>query len=447
MDMVGEVYLNQLPKLVKDGRVTVAQIDMACKRILEAKYKLGLFADPYCYVTDPNAAEIQMKKEFRDAARDIARRSMVLLKNNAQTLPLKKTGSIALIGPLARNQRDLIGNWSGAGDWKQAVSIEQGMKNLIGNALQINYAKGANFIDDTLLIKRLNAHGGELEMDTRSSDEMIREAVQAARKSDVIVAVVGEPQGMSGEASSRADIGIPGRQLDLLKALKETGKPLVLVLMNGRPLTLKWENDNADAILETWYAGTEAGNAIADVLYGIYNPSGKLTATFPQTVGQVPIYYNHKNTGRPFLGGLLDKYQSRYMDVTNDPLYPFGYGLSYSAFSYGDIKLSRNLMNASGSIDASVTVSNVSIYDGEEVVQLYIQDVASSVTRPVKELKNFKKVFLKAGESQNITFTVSENDLKFYDADMKYVAEPGDFKLFIGTNSRDVKEATFTLTK
>jgi len=447
MDMVGEVFLNQLGKLVKDGKVTVAQIDMACRRILEAKYKLGLFTDPYCYVSNPDAASIQMKEEFVDAARDIACRSMVLLKNNTQTLPLKKTGSIALIGPLARNQRDLIGNWSGAGDWKQAVSVEQGIKSLIGNALQINYAKGANFTDDTLMIKRLNAHGGELEIDTRSSDEMIREAVAAARKSDVTVAVVGESQGMSGEASSRADIGLPGKQLNLLKALKETGKPLIIVLMNGRPLALKWENDNADAILETWFAGTQAGNAIADVLFGIYNPSGKLTTTFPQVVGQVPLYYNHKNTGRPFLGGLLDKYQSRYLDVTNDPLYPFGYGLSYSAFSYGDIKLSRNTMNAAGSIDASIMVSNVSIYDGEEVVQLYVQDLVSSVTRPVKELKNFKKVFLKAGEKQNITFTISENDLKFYDADLKYVAEPGEFKVFIGPNSRDGKQATFTLTK
>ncbi len=446
MDMVDEVYLNELPKLIKDGKVTLAQIDRACRRILEAKYKLGLFTDPYHYVPNPNAAKIQMKKEFKDAARDIACRSMVLLKNNAQTLPLKKTASIALVGPLARNQRDLIGNWSAAGDWKQAVSVEQGIKNLVGNALQTNYAKGANFVDDTLLIKRLNADGGKLDIDPRSSEEMVKEAVTAARKSDVIIAVVGEPQGMTGEASSRAEIGIPGQQLNLLKALKETGKPLVIVLMNGRPLTLTWENDHADAILEAWYAGTEAGNAIADVLYGIYNPSGKITATFPQMVGQVPLYYNHKNTGRPFLGNLLDKYQSRYLDVTNDPLYPFGYGLSYSAFSYTGIQLSRNTMAASGTIEASVTVSNTGKYDGEETVQLYIQDLASSVTRPVKELKNFKKIFLKTGESQKVTFIISENDLKFYDAEMNYRAEPGDFKVFIGTNSNEVKAAAFTLT-
>ncbi|WP_256012960.1 beta-glucosidase BglX [Desertivirga xinjiangensis] len=447
MDMVGEVYLSQLEKLVKDGKVTVALINAACRRILEAKYKLGLFTDPYLYVSESLAPQVMMKKEFRDAARDIARRSMVLLKNHKQTLPLKRTGSIALIGPLANNQRDLIGNWSGAGDWKKAISVEQGIKDLIGNALVVNYAKGANITDDTLLIKRLNAHGGELAIDSRSPDEMIREAVQVARRSDVIVAVVGESQGMSGEAASRADIGLPGRQLDLLKALRETGKPLVLVLMNGRPLTLKWENEKADAILETWYAGTEAGNAIADVLFGIYNPSGKLSVTFPQSVGQIPIYYNYKKTGRPFLGGVLDKYRSRYLDVTNEPLYPFGYGLSYSTFSYGDVKISGNSMKPGGSIDVSVSISNVSTFDGEEVVQLYIQDKVGSVTRPVKELRNFKKVFLKAGETQNITFTISEDDLKFYDAAMKYWAEPGDFNVDIGSNSRDVKTAMFTLTK
>ena len=446
MDMVGEVYLSQLDNLVKNGKISVALINAACRRILEAKYKLGLFTDPYLYVSDSSAPQVMMKKEFRDAARDIARRSMVLLKNNKQTLPLKKTGSIALIGPLANNKRDLIGNWSGAGDWKQAISVEQGIKDLIGKALVVNYAKGANITDDTLLIKRLNAHGGELVIDPRSPEEMIREAVQVARRSDVVVAVVGESQGMSGEAASRSDIGLPGRQLDLLKALWETGKPLVLVLMNGRPLTLKWENQNADAILETWYAGTEAGNAIADVLFGIYNPSGKLSVTFPQSVGQIPIYYNHKNTGRPFLGGLLDKYQSRYLDVTNEPLYPFGFGLSYSTFSYGDVKISGNTMKPGGSIDVSVSISNVSTFDGEEVVQLYIQDKVGSVTRPVKELRNFKKVFLKAGETQNLTFTISEEDLRFYDAAMKYRAEPGEFNVYIGSNSRDVKTAMFTLT-
>jgi beta-glucosidase len=276
---------------------------------------------------------------------------------------------------------------------------------------------------------------------------MIKEAVEVASKSDVIVAVVGESQGMSGEASSRSELGLPGNQLELLKALKTTGKPLVLVLMNGRPLALPWEKDNADAILETWFAGSEAGNAIAETLFGHYNPSGKITATFPQNVGQVPIYYNHKNTGRPYGGEVLDKYKSRYLDVTNDPLFPFGFGLSYSVFSISEPVLDKSSIKSSDQVNVSVTVTNTGKSDGEEVVQLYIQDLVGSVTRPVKELKGFKKVFLKAGESQNITFIITNDDLKFYDIKMEYKSEPGDFKVYVGSNSRDVKESKFTLTE
>lgn len=446
MDMVGEVYLNNLEQLLKDGKIKEEQINAACRRILEAKYKLGLFEDPFRYVNDQRAVQTLMKKEFRDAARDVARKSMVLLKND-NVLPLKRQGSIALIGPLAKNQRELIGNWSAAGDWRQAVSVEQGIKNLPGTSVQINYAKGANITDDSLLVRRLNTHGGELDVDTRSAAEMIKEAVDVARRSDVVVAVVGESQGMSGEASSRADITLPGRQLDLLKALKATGKPLIVVLMSGRPLALKWENENADAILETWFAGTEAGNAIADVLFGDYNPSGKLTATFPQVVGQIPLYYNHKNTGRPYNGDDLDKYKSRYLDVSNEPLYPFGFGLSYTTFKYGEITLSKKEIHAGDNLNVSVTVSNTGKYDGEEVVQLYIMDMVASVTRPVKELKNFKKIFLKAGETQTVTFVLTDTDLKFYDINMNYTAEAGDFKVFVGTNSSEVREAAFTLVR
>jgi beta-glucosidase len=298
-----------------------------------------------------------------------------------------------------------------------------------------------------VLIRRLNAHGGGLETDNRSTEEMIREAVDIASKSDVIVAVVGESQGMSGEAASRSELGLPGNQLELLKALRKTGKPLVLVLMNGRPLALRWENENANAILETWFAGSEAGNAIAETLFGLHNPSGKITATFPQSVGQVPLYYNHKNTGRPYAGEVLDKYKSRYLDVTNDPLYPFGFGLSYSTFSISAPVLDKSSVKVSDQITVSVTVSNTGKFDGEEVVQLYIQDLVGSVTRPVKELKNFKKVFLKAGESQKISFSITNDELKFYDINMNYKSEPGDFKVYVGPNSRDVKEATFTLTE
>jgi beta-glucosidase len=445
MDMVAEVYLNNLGQLVKDGKIITKQIDAACRRILEAKYKLGLFEDPYRYANEQRASQVLLKKEYRDAARDIARKSMVLLKNDKNILPLRSAGSIALVGPLARTQRDLIGNWSGAGDWHQAISVEQGLKNSLGSNVQITYAKGANVTDDVQMIKRLNAHGGELEIDSRTAEEMISEAVTLATKADVVIAVVGESQGMTGEAASRADISLPGKQLDLLKALKKTGKPLVIVLMNGRPLALPWEQANADAIVETWFGGIEAGNAIADVLTGAYNPSGKLTNTFPQHVGQVPLYYNHKNTGRPYAGDVLDKYKSRYMDVSNDPLYPFGFGLSYTTFAYGDIKVSSKEITAQDKFTVTCQVTNSGKMPGEEVVQLYVQDVVGSVTRPVKELKGFQKIMLQPGESRQVSFTLSANDLAFYRRDMTWGTEPGKFKVYIGRNSRDVKESEFTL--
>lgn len=447
MDMVGEVFLKHLPQLVKEGRVSEEDVNKACRRILEAKYKLGLFKDPYRYADQNRAKTTLMKPAYLNAAREIARESMVLLKNSKQTLPLKKSGTIALVGPLAKNQRDMIGNWSGAGDWKQAVSLEQGIRNVVGSNIKIVYAKGANFTDDQQMIDRLNAHGGELDIDKRTSEAMIAEAVKAAQNADVIVAAVGESQGMTGEAASRADIGLPGQQLELLKALKKTGKPLVIVLMNGRPLTLTWEDENADAMLETWFAGTQAGNAIADVLFGNYNPSGKLTATFPQVVGQVPIYYSHKNTGRPYAGVLLDKYKSRYLDVSNDPLYPFGYGLSYTTFSYSQPQLSKTTISPTETLEVNVDVRNTGSYDGEEVVQLYIQDVAGSITRPVKELKGFQKIFLRKGESKAVTFRITPEDLKFYNNDLQYVLEPGDFKVYVGTSSQDVKAADFKVVQ
>lgn len=444
-DMVGEIFLRNLAQNLKDGSVKQEQIDLACRRILEAKWKLGLFKDPYLYTNEKRAKATMMKKEFVADARDIARKSMVLLKNSNNTLPLKKQGTIALIGPLATRQRDMIGSWSGAGDWKQAVSLEQGIKNAVGGGVKVLTAQGANFTDDEQMIARLNAHGGELNVDKRSSEEMIREAVQVAQQADVIVAAVGESQGMTGEAASRADIGLPGQQLELLKALKKTGKPLVLVLMNGRPLTLPWEDKNADAILETWFAGSQAGNAIADVLFGGYNPAGKLTATFPQHVGQVPLYYNHKMTGRPYQGVALDKYKSRYMDVSNDPLYPFGFGLSYTTFEYGKPELSTTTLAMNGTLEVKVTVKNTGSYDGEEVAQLYIRDMVGSISRPVQELKGFQKIMLKKGESRTLTFRLTPEDLKFYNADLQFVAEPGDFQVMVGGNSRDVQMAAFKL--
>lgn len=444
MDMVSEIYINHLPALVKEGKVSEQAITDACRRVLEAKYDLGLFEDPYRYVNEKRAAATLMKAEYRNIARDIARRSFVLLKNN-NVLPLKKSGSIALVGPLANNKRDMIGNWSGAGDWKQAVSVSDGLKTAFGSAVVINYAKGCNITNDAQMLARLNAHGGEIAAETRGEDELIREAVEVAKRSDVVVAVVGESQGMTGEAASRADIGLPGRQLDLLKALKATGKPLVIVLMNGRPMTLPWENENADAILVTWFAGTEAGNAIADVLTGAYNPAGKLTNTWPQHVGQVPLFYNHKATGRPFNGEQLDKYKSRYMDLSNEPLFPFGFGLSYTTFSYGDVRLDKTKLAGDATVAVRCTVTNTGKMDGEEVVQLYVRDVTGSVTRPVKELKGFQKILLKAGESREVLFEIKRSDLAFWNIDMRLVTEPGLFHVFVGGNSRDVKKAEFSV--
>ncbi|MGI4743482.1 MAG: beta-glucosidase BglX [Janthinobacterium lividum] len=447
MDMVGEVFLKQLATNLKEGTVSQAAIDQACRRVLEAKYKLGLFTDPYRGVTEERAKATLMKPAYLAEARDITRRTLVLLKNDKQALPLKNTVNIAVVGPLADRARDMIGNWSGAGDGKQAVSILQGIKNVGGGGVRVTYTQGVNVTDDDQLIKRLNEHGGELNIDPRPAETTIAEAVQAARGADVVVAVVGESQGMTGEAASRADIGLPGRQLDLLKALKATGKPLVLVLVNGRPLTLPWEDQNADAILETWFGGTQAGNAVADALFGVYNPSGKLTMTFPRSVGQIPIYYNHKNTGRPYAGVLLDKYKSRYLDAPNDPLYPFGYGLSYSTFSYGKPAVSQASIGPGQDLEVTVTVRNTGQYDGTEIAQCYLRDMVGSSTRPVQELKGFQKITLKKGESRQVTFHLAAKDLKFYNENLQFVSEPGEFQVMTGGNSRDVQTTSFTLTK
>jgi len=445
MDMVGEGFLTTLKKSLQEGRVTQKQIDDACRRILEAKYKLGLFTDPFLYADISRSAREILTPETRAAAREIAARSFVLLKNNNQILPLKKSGTIALIGPLANDKRNMLGTWSVSGDWQQSVPVLDGMKSVAGAGVNIIYAKGANIADDSLLIARTNALGVEIQVDSRTADQMIAEAVDAANKSDVVVAVVGEAADMTGEASSRSDIGIPPSQKKLLDALFKTGKPVVIVLFNGRPMTLPWENDQATAILDVWFGGTEAGNAIADVLFGNYNPSGKLTTSFPRNVGQIPIYYNHKNTGRPFNGEAFAKFKSNYLDVSNDPLFPFGYGLSYTNFTYGDLSLSKSQITATESLDIKVVVTNSGNFDGDETVQLYVQDLVGSVTRPVKQLKGFQKIRLAKGESKEVVFKISVNDLKFYNKDLKYVYEPGEFKVYVGPNSRDVKEGKFSL--
>jgi beta-glucosidase len=443
MDMVGEIFLRYGVDLVKAGRITQAQVDAACRRILEAKYKLGLFQDPYRYVNEDRPARDIMSADKIELSREAAMKSIVLLKNSGQVLPLQQTKKIAFIGPLVKNQRDLIGSWSGAGDWKKAVSIWDALQQKFG-ADRFLYAKGCNLVQDSTLRKRLNDHDGQLTVDEMSSAQLIEQAVGTANHADVVVAVLGEAFGMSGEAASRSSIGLLDNQLELLKALKRTGKPIILVLMSGRPLTLEWEDTHCDAILETWFAGSQAGNAITAVLFGDHNPSGKLTMTFPRNTGQIPIYYNSKNTGRPMDPN--NKYSTKYLDVVNSPLYPFGYGLSYTTFSYGDIKLSSSAIKPNQSLDASIVVTNTGKTDGTETVQMYLRDMVGSISRPVKELKGFQKITLKAGESATVNFKITVDELKFFNSDLKWVAEPGDFKVFIGGNSQDVKEANFIYT-
>ncbi|OQP49378.1 beta-glucosidase [Niastella yeongjuensis] len=445
MDMVGEGFLTTLQNSLKAGKVTPKEINDACQRVLEAKYKLGLFDDPFRYINESRPDKEILTAQNRQAARETAARSMVLLKNERQTLPLKKSGTIALIGPLADNHAEMLGTWAVSGDKTKSVSIQEGFKNVAGS-VQMLFAKGSNITDDTAFAKRISPFGKPTEIDPRTPEVMIQEAVDAAGKADVVVAVVGEAAEMSGESSSRTSLDLPGSQRRLIEALVKTGKPLVVVLMNGRPLTIPWLDEQAPAIVEAWFAGTEAGNAIADVLFGSYNPSGKLTTSFPRNVGQIPIYYNHKNTGRPYEGG-NPKFKSDYLDVDNSPLYPFGYGLSYTTFTYDTIQLSQNTIRPGQPITATVLVKNTGNMAGEETVQLYIRDLVGSVTRPVKELKGFQKIKLNAGEMKKVEFTISENDLRFYNSELKYVSEPGEFKLFIGTNSRDVKEAGFRLEK
>lgn len=445
MDMVGEAYLGTLKKSLKENKVTLASINTACRRILEAKYKLGLFEDPYRYCNAERAKKEILSTEERAAAREFGTHACVLLKNTNQTLPLKKSGTIALIGPLANNKANMLGTWSVSGDPQLSIPVLQGLQNAVGNSAKILYAKGANITDDRALATAANALGLKVEMDEQSPDKLLDQAVTVANQSDVIVAVVGEASEMSGESASRSDISLPESQRKLLDALSKTGKPIVIVMMSGRPLTLNRETELSSALLQVWFQGHEAGNSIADVLFGNYNPSGKLTMTFPRSVGQIPIYYNHKNTGRPQPAGAFQKFHSNYMDISNTPLFPFGYGLSYTTFSYGDIKLSQKQMKANGKITATINLSNTGNFDGEEVVQLYIGDPVASVSQPVKKLKAFQKVLLKKGENRVVGFDIDAKMLKYYHNDLKWNADIGDFKLYIGTNSDDVKEADFKL--
>lgn len=437
MDMVGQSFIGTLSKSLEEGKVSLEEIDQACRRVLEAKYRLGLFEKPFQYFDEERAEQLWLCDEHQDYARELAARSCVLLKNENKVLPLEKTGTIAVIGPLAHSKEDMLGTWAATRDTTDIVSIYEGIQNVAGENVHVLYERGSYFSEDPYLINRKRRKENHITIDDGVSKKLLDQAMDAAENADVIIAVLGEPRSWSGEASSRADISIPDCQKRLFRALKATGKPLVLVLSNGRPLCISEENELADAILETWHAGVQAGNGIADVLFGNYNPAGKLTMTFPRVVGQIPIYYNHLRTGRPEHSTPF--FTSRYLDIPNAPLFPFGYGLSYTTFEYSEIEVSKTALSGDESLVASVTVTNSGEIPGEEIVQLYINDPVASVSRPVKELKGFKKIELAPGASEQVDFTITTEELKFYNSKLEYDWEPGEFNIYIGTNSEVLK--------
>ena len=446
MDMNSNGFVGTLKRSLAEGRVTMQDIDQACRRILEAKYKLGLFDNPYRYLNPTQKDQYVYTDETRAFARKAAQECQVLLKNDGHLLPLSKNARIALVGPLGNRGDDMQGSWSVSSHKDETVTILQGIKDALSAEGSVTYCEGSWLMGDSLIEQKLRTSLlGFLDpnyqpepVHQRPLYEMINEAVKAADNADVVIAALGESNTMNGEGASRSDITIPEPQRELLKALYKTGKPIVLVLSTGRPLALEWENAHIPAILCTWALGDQAGHAIADVLFGDVNPSAKLTTSFPRNVGQCPIYYNHKNTGRPWPDDQpYQKFTSCYIDVLNSPLYPFGYGLSYTTFAYSDVTLEGRT--------ASVTVKNTGNRDGEEIVQLYIHAKTSSSTRPVKELKGFRRIHLKAGEQKTVSFTITDNDLKYYNHELEYILEPGEFDIMVGPNSRDVKSVTLTI--
>lgn len=430
LDMMSYLYLTQLPALVQEGKLDMKYLDEAVRRILKLKFDLGLFDNPYQY-SDPEREKTIRSKEKLDVARDMARKSIVLLKNEKNLLPLKKDyARIAVIGPLANNKEEMNGTWAFFGESKDPVSILEGIKNQVGPKTAVTYQEGCDLYSN--------------------NRDKFAAAIASAKKADVVLFVAGESAVMNGEGASRSDISLPGGQEELLRELVKTGRPIVVILVNGRPLTLEWVDQNVSAILETWTLGSESGNAVADVLFGDYNPSGKLPVSFPRNVGQIPLYYNHKNTGRPYSGKYDEPaqqrvYVSKYRDTRNDALYPFGYGLSYTTFEYSGLTISNTKLNKSDKLTVSVQVKNTGKRDGEEVVQLYIRDLVGSVTRPVKELKGFQKVMIKAGETSTVTFTLTEQELRFFRADMTFGSEPGMFEVYVGDSSATNKKVTFEL--
>jgi beta-glucosidase len=424
MEMVSRLFNKYGAELIREGKVSQATLDEAVRRVLRIKFRLGLFEHPYA--DEARERTNIFSAENVAAAREIAGRSMVLLKNERETLPLNKTlKSIAVVGALADSQKDIIGSWTGDGKAEDAVTVLAGIKAKVSPQTKVSYAKGCEITGD--------------------SADGFAEAVRVAREANVTLVVVGESAEMSGEAASRSSLDLPGRQLDLIKAIHATGKPYAVVLMNGRPLTINWVAENSPAILETWFAGTQAGNAIADVLFGDVNPGGKLPVTFPLSVGQIPIYYNHKNTGRP--PDVNNKYTSKYLDVPVTPLYPFGFGLSYTQFQLTNLQLSARSILRNGRLTASVEVENTGKRAGDEVVQLYVRDMAASRTRPVRELKGFERITLRPGEKRRVQFTLAPEQLGFYNREMRYVVEPGEFKVFVGNSSVGGLEASFEVTE
>ena len=445
MDMCSSAFLIQLKACLDDGTVTMAQVDQAVRRVLEAKYKLGLFDDPYRYCDPKREKKALYTAEHRQTARDIAAQTFVLLKNANGILPLKKQGSIALIGPLADTRNNLPGCWSTGDKPEKYSTIKEAMQRYLGDKATVTYAQGSNIYDDSV---RQAAVCFGRPIPRGDGKRMLAEAIEVAKNADVIVACLGEMAEMSGESSARTDLTMPDAEARLLKALVKTGKPVVLLNFAGRPTVLSWENDNVAAIMNVWFAGSETGDAICDVLFGDKVPTGKLVNSFPRVTGQEPLYYNHLNTGRPVEDGskVFRKYQSNYTDVTQGPLYPFGYGLSYTTYSYGPVTLSSPTMKAGSKVTATATITNTGNRDGDEIVQFYIRDRFASVVRPVKELKGFQRVHLAKGESKAVSFDIDATTLSYYDSEGKAVLEPGDFDIMIGANSANVQSARLTLT-
>ncbi len=453
MDMNSQAYTGQLEKALAEGLVNENDIDTACRRILEAKMRLGLFDDPFKYISEDRAANEIYTPEHRKAAREIAAETFVLLKNDGNLLPLKRQGKIALIGPHGNARTQITGMWSGVRSYERYETVFEAMKRNLNGKAEVRYARGSNLdydpeMEERAWVRNWNCHvNGRQEIEHCDDKSLLEEAMEVARWADVIVATLGEMMEMSGESSCRTDLEMPAAQRDLLKALLATGKPVVLLHFSGRPTVMTWENENVPSIMNVWFPGSEAGNAICDVLFGDAAPGGRLTTSFPRSSGQCPFYYNHRNTCRPQdQSTWFEKYRSNYLDVSNEPVYPFGFGLGYTTFAYSPVALSADSLDASGSITAAVTVTNTGGRHGTEIVQLYIRDVAGTITRPVQELKGFERIELKKGESQEVKFVIKPEMLKFYDENLDFVAEPGEFELMIGPNSRDVDRRSFHLT-